>query len=222
MGTTENIEQKFISYLKEKGYPDSAIKTEYQSDEYPLSRKLRGDIVIVHGKAVVQAFELKARNDSRTIEYGLHQMEVISQCIGSEDYKVPTILVTVDDAGEYTFYDTEHKSYPIRNIDKIMNYHKVVRTYINNAKQTLKNDTFLKDAEKKCCRMTVFLSILIVSTFVTSLIYGKCAIMWLTVNVIILILLTIIVAILPILLFAPTNVKKIKLNLAALEMALEF
>lgn len=215
--------ESFKSYLiNEKGYPESAIKTEYQSDEYPLSRKLRGDIVILHGKAVVQAFELKTRNDSRAIENGLHQVEVISQNIGCEDYKVPTYLVTVDNAGEYTFYGIKHKSHPIRDKDKILNYHKAVRSYIDNAMQRLENDKFLKDAKKKCCCLAVLLSILVFATFITSLIYGECATIWLNINVLILIVLMIFVAILPILLFAPTNVKKIKINLLALEMALEY
>lgn len=215
--------ESFKSYLiNEKGYPESAVRTEYQSDKYPLSRKLRGDIVILHGKAVVQAFELKTRNDSRTIENGLHHVEVISQIIGSEDYKVPTYLVMVDNAGEYTFYDVEHKSHPIRDKDKILNYHEIVRTYIDNAKQTLKNDTFLNEAEKICCRLTILLSILVFVMFTTSLIYGECATIWLNINVLILIFLMIFVAILPILLFAPTNIKKIKINLLALEMAFEY
>lgn len=218
-----SLVESFKSYLiNEKGYPESAIKTEYQSDEYPLSRKLRGDIVILRGKAVVQAFELKTRNDSRTIENGLHQVEVISQYIGSEDYKVPTYLVTVDNAGEYTFYDIEHKSHPIRDKDKILNYHKAVRSYIDNAMQTLKNDTFLKETEKKCCRLTVLLLFLVYATFIASLICGKCATIWLNINVLILIFLMIFVAILPILLFAPIHVKKIRINFRALEIALEY
>lgn len=222
MKTEEEFKDAFIQMLKEKGYPESAIKTEYQYDEYPLSRKLRGDIVILRGKVVVQAFELKTRNDKHTIMNGLHQVEVIRQSIGSEDYKVPTYLVSVDENNEIVFYDNEHMLTPIRNIDKLLDYNKAVQSYTNRARQWLQDTFEFNKVKWTCWTLSIIILIFVIAALIMSQKNEVSFENWLNINSFMFIALSAIIALLPILLYMPTNVKKIKINLLALEMALEY
>lgn len=222
MKTEEEFKDAFIQMLKEKGYPESAIKTEYQSDEYPLSRKLRGDIVILRGKVVVQAFELKARNDNHTIENALHQVEVIRQSIGSEDYKVPTYLVSVDENNEIVFYDNEHMLTPIRNIDKLLDYNKAVQSYTNRARQWLQDTFEFNKVKKTCWSLFGIINLYVLVALIMSYINEVTIDNWLTLYSFMYIALSVIIVLLPILLYMPTNLKKIKINLLALEIALEY
>lgn len=96
----KNTANAFIQYLKQHGYPDDNIVTEWGDQQHRI------DIAILdeNRNFPVAIYEVKGRKDKRTIENGISQLKKYQKFIG---YPTETGLVfPMDEAPYFKFYNT--------------------------------------------------------------------------------------------------------------------
>lgn len=96
MDSERNTILRFVDFLKERGYPESAIIVDY-----PVGRNYHADVAILgqEKNRPIQIFELKTRRFERSIQAGISTLKKSRSFLG--DGYVPAYIIFSEEKAQY-------------------------------------------------------------------------------------------------------------------------